>query len=159
MEIVKQNVNDQIARLIFNSTVRSLNDLLQLCRRAEKLLSERTRKSRIGRVNEIEEPKETSNLQMHYSVNLDSSHDQLSNEEVEAIGNIRHDTSKYRCYNCEMIGHSYIECTKERRIFCYRCGKVGYVTPNCPKCQSSGNVRTTTQNPGAQQIRKLNLEN
>lgn len=148
MEIVRQNVNDQIARLIFNSTVGSLNDLLQLCRRAEKFISERNRK-KVGRVSEIESPKEALH-HMYYKSNPDDD-DLILNEEVEALGNLRNDTSKYRCWNCETVGHSFIECTRERRIFCYRCGKVGVITPNCPnpKCHA-GNGRSTAQNPGAQ---------
>lgn len=162
MEIVRQNVNDQIARLIFNSTVRSMNDLLQLCRRAEKFISERNRK-RIGKVSELENSKDKnskSHVSIYYQSNANGDHDQISNEDVEALDNLRRDTSKYKCWNCETIGHSFIECTRERRIFCYHCGKVGVITPNCPnpKCHT-GNGRTTAQIPGTQQVRKSNLDN
>ena len=57
------------------------------------------------------------------------------------------------CRNCLSHGipalhdHNTIRCTKEQQIFCYKCGRVGYRTPDCPtpKCKVSkkppGNVK------------------
>ena len=43
------------------------------------------------------------------------------------------------CWNCREIGHLSRECTKPRKIYCFRCGAQGVTTKSCPKCSSSGN--------------------
>lgn len=157
VEIIRQNVNDQIARLIFNSSIGSLNELVQLCRKAEKFVSERNRKQRIGKVYEIDNQEEEYNRYQH-SVQERYANPIQVNDEVEAIGSPRGNPARYRCYNCEAVGHSYVDCPEERRLFCYRCGKGGFITPKCPNCQNTGNSRRSASNPGGQQISNNNLE-
>lgn len=48
------------------------------------------------------------------------------------------------CWNCDDIGHTYMDCTRTRRIFCYGCGTKDVVRPQCPKCSVrilSGNAQ------------------
>jgi hypothetical protein len=42
-----------------------------------------------------------------------------------------------KCWNCEKTGHIARECGETRRLYCYRCGKVGVTVRSCPTC--SGN--------------------
>lgn len=58
---------------------------------------------------------------------------EVGDTEVCAVGSVH-------CWNCEEKGHTYFDCVKPRRIFCYGCGAVNVFRPNCPKC-SSGNVQ------------------
>lgn len=42
------------------------------------------------------------------------------------------DTSKYKCWNCDQVGHSYYDCPSEtRNLFCYRCGEKNVTTIKC----------------------------
>lgn len=45
-----------------------------------------------------------------------------------------------KCWNCNELGHPHHRCTKPRKMFCYRCGKVDVTTRNCPSCSHSGNA-------------------
>lgn len=50
---------------------------------------------------------------------------------VEAI----EDRNQYvRCWNCDELGHSFMDCSAQRIIFCYGCGTKGCVRPQCSKC-------------------------
>lgn len=41
------------------------------------------------------------------------------------------------CYNCRATDHFQRECPHElTEIYCFRCGKRGYITPKCPRCLS-----------------------
>lgn len=49
-----------------------------------------------------------------------------------------------KCWNCEHSGHSYKSCTKPQRVFCYKCGLVGFYSANCIKCNSPENPQRGT---------------
>lgn len=56
------------------------------------------------------------------------------------------------CWNCRDMGHTLMDCTAQRNVFCYGCGKANVVNPQCPKCslrfiQGNGrrNVRPMVQ--------------
>lgn len=38
------------------------------------------------------------------------------------------------CWNCDDIGHTFMDCPAARKIFCYGCGAKNVVRPQCPKC-------------------------
>lgn len=48
------------------------------------------------------------------------------------------------CWNCDEMGHTFMDCAARRIIFCYGCGTKNVVRPNCQKCvtnrlQGNGN--------------------
>jgi hypothetical protein len=43
-----------------------------------------------------------------------------------------------KCFNCEENGHRWKECSKPKRIFCYKCGTLGFFTKYC-NCQQKNN--------------------
>ena len=44
------------------------------------------------------------------------------------------DTSKYQCWNCDAIGHSFFECPIEQRnLLCYKCGAKNVTTVTCKR--------------------------
>ena len=57
---------------------------------------------------------------------------------VDAISQAPSTSATIICRNCLSHGtpaphdHSTIKCIKEQQIFCYKCGRVGYRTPDCP---------------------------
>ncbi|XP_059220925.1 uncharacterized protein LOC131995808 [Stomoxys calcitrans] len=128
VEIMKGNLKSALAALIFPIKLRGLNHFRQEVKRAESMLANQRqayqqRSFQAPRVHELYY--EEANMEtVHEAVNL----------EVDALK----DTTKYTCWNCRKSGHSYIECPVPMgRVFCFRCGKEGVVTPKCPKCQGN----------------------
>lgn len=59
---------------------------------------------------------------------------QVSTEvQTEARANVSSD----RCFNCDSTEHWFKDCdAPQQRVFCYRCGKDGVRTSQCPNCSS-----------------------
>lgn len=58
------------------------------------------------------------------------------------------------CWNCDEMGHTFIDCTAQRIIFCYGCGAKNCVRPQCPKCSLrtlQGNARGSVRQNGNNQ--------
>lgn len=47
-----------------------------------------------------------------------------------------------KCWNCDEEGHSYKDCSEEKKVFCYGCGRKNTYRPNCPNCHLQGNSAT-----------------
>lgn len=77
------------------------------------------------------------------------------NESVEAITKYESQTSikpikrgTILCWNCRTEGHRFNYCpSHQRRLFCYKCGREGVVTPECPRCKNSIQKKSITENP------------
>lgn len=65
------------------------------------------------------------------------------------------DRNQYvRCWNCDELGHTHLDCGANRIIYCFGCGTKNVVRPNCPKCSlrpfqgnGRGNVRPQVSQP------------
>lgn len=132
VEIMKGNLKASLAALIFPIRIFGLQQFRYEVKRAENMLASQrqtyqSRTYQSARVNEINyEAQETS---MDF--------------EVEAISA----NNRYTCWNCRKSGHSYVECPiPVSRIFCFKCGKEGVVTPKCSRCQ--GNLMRSAPRAG-----------
>lgn len=38
------------------------------------------------------------------------------------------------CWNCDDLGHTFMDCTVARKVFCFGCGAKNVFRPRCPKC-------------------------
>lgn len=59
------------------------------------------------------------------------------------------------CWNCDEMGHTFMDCSAPRLIFCFGCGTKNCVRPQCPKCNMrslQGNGRRNVRQPGMQQV-------
>lgn len=57
---------------------------------------------------------------------------------VETLEKTTNEKKKFviKCWNCYQEGHHFNFCRdRNKRIFCYRCGKEGAYSPSCPKCK------------------------
>lgn len=73
------------------------------------------------------------------------------------------------CWNCDEIGHTFMDCAARRIIFCYGCGAKNVVRPQCAKCSvkalqgnGRGSVRPDgglldSPRQGGQPLRQPNL--
>lgn len=132
VEIMKGNLKSSLAALIFPVKIFGLNHFRQEVKRAESMLANQRqayqqRSYQPPRVHEIAYEEEASGTDF----------------EIDAINH----SSRYTCWNCRQVGHSYVECpTPISRVFCFKCGREGVVTPKCPKCQ--GNVSRSVPRTG-----------
>ncbi|XP_075147243.1 uncharacterized protein LOC142221410 [Haematobia irritans] len=123
VEIMKGNLKSSLASLIFPIKLHGLNHFRQEVKKAEAMLANQRqayqqRSYQAPRVHELE----------YREVG------QESEFEVEAIG----PSSRYTCWNCKKVGHGYVECSVPiGRIFCFKCGQEGVVTPKCQRCQGN----------------------
>lgn len=46
----------------------------------------------------------------------------------------RGNASSQKCWNCHETGHKFSACQKERRMFCYGCGRENTTKAKCPSC-------------------------
>lgn len=129
IDLIKNNVKDSVGSLLFMDDSIDLDSLRDAGRRAERYVIRQNQQRSRRFVSEIEENNGAEN-------NLENNH------EVEAFKfhkNLNHvknniDTSRFKCWNCDQVGHSFYDCpSKERKLFCYRCGEKNVTTPQCPK--------------------------
>lgn len=55
---------------------------------------------------------------------------------VEAFRNSH--SQNLKCWNCDEVGHGFVDCEKERSLFCYKCGYKNVTCRNCVKCKIFG---------------------
>lgn len=76
-------------------------------------------------------------------------------EFLSAVGNPSDRNQHIICWNCDEMGHTFVDCIAKRIIFCYGCGAKNCVRPQCPKCSVrsvQGNVMRSARPPGFPQI-------
>ncbi|KAM8702658.1 hypothetical protein ACLKA7_000788 [Drosophila subpalustris] len=63
------------------------------------------------------------------------------------------------CWNCESADHEFRNCmAKERKIFCYRCGRPDTFCPQCPDCAGNWQrsaTRAGESRPGMNLVKKI----
>lgn len=118
VRIVKDNLKDGIYQLIYPIPIRTFDQLLDECRRAERNISKRSNQRQYThrRVNEVE-----------------FTEDDIM--DIETLKVKPQPSKQFTCWNCKIPGHSFIECNSEKRnLFCYKCGFDDVITPKCPRC-------------------------
>uniref|UniRef100_T1PLK3 Retrotransposon gag protein n=1 Tax=Musca domestica TaxID=7370 RepID=T1PLK3_MUSDO len=134
VEIMRGNLKPSLAQMIFSAQISSLGDFYRQVKKAENLVWSQ-RQQRYNTPQKVHE------------IDWQMEEEPRGEIEVDAVTM----TSKYKCWNCGVVGHSWMECREPRKIFCYRCGLEDVTVPDCPKCQGnrprnppqSGQVRST----------------
>lgn len=134
IRIVKKNLRENVAKIIYPMQISSMEHLRVECLEIERAFPRREMRptvpmpSRGIRVNEACIEFEEAETEDH---NPDVG-------EVAAINN------SVVCWNCRHPGHLFMECpATERSLFCYRCGRPNTITPKCPNCRSGNYKRNT----------------
>lgn len=136
VKIVKDNLKDGLAQLVFPIRIFSLDHLLEECKRAERNIAKRSsHRMPLGnprKIYEVEMYEEPVDEQVRI---------------VEAMQKEKLPAKQLVCWNCKAPGHSFIECpVVQRNVFCYRCGFDGVTSPTCPRCV--GNTKSNTRKTG-----------
>lgn len=130
VEIMKGNLKSSLASLIFPIQIKGLNHFRQEVKRAELMVAGQRqayqqRTFQPQKVHELEYTEAESEL------------------DVDALAV----SNRYTCWNCRKVGHSYIDCPVPiSKVFCFKCGREGVVSPKCPRCQ--GNLNRSVPRTG-----------
>lgn len=126
VRMVKENLKDGVAQLVFPMDIGSMDQLLEECRRAERNVAKRShfrQQTNFRRINEVDN-EEWPQEESYY--------------EIEAINHSNLPGKQLTCWNCKAAGHSFVDCPiVQRNLFCYRCGFSDVISPNCPKCKGN----------------------
>lgn len=142
MKILKKNVKESVARIIYPIQVSSVEQLRIECNEAEKNFPRRE----IRPVLPSRPIRQVSEIYAEGSSECD--HESSKCEEVSAIQFIRKTKPTLLCWNCQKQGHTFRNCdSTERNLFCYRCGKPGTISPKCPSCKQ-GNLNQGVEYAG-----------
>ncbi|KAI8115900.1 hypothetical protein CVS40_11953 [Lucilia cuprina] len=136
IKILKRNVKESVARIVYPIPVSSVEQLRIECNEAERNFPRRDSRN-------IQPParssRPVSEVYLDHNEYTNLEEDITENLEVSAI-QLNQQKSNLVCWNCKVPGHVFMECpSTERTLFCYRCGKPNVITPNCPICQ--GNLK------------------
>lgn len=137
IKIMKKNVRDHIARIVYAMPVSSVEQLRIECNEAERNFPRREHRlmpppSRPSRqINEVymDETESISEVECDHPG-------------AEEVCEVQINRPRLTCWNCHKPGHTFMECdSTERALFCYRCGHPNTITPKCPNCQSGNRSR------------------
>lgn len=120
-ETIMINLRSEIRHELLHLNISSISQLRKEVRKHEKFMKEvnlREQRLRKTRVEEIVDLKSDSDVEI------------LSSTDVDEACALR----VLKCWNCDKVGHSFVDCMKQRRIFCYGCGLINNYKPSCPKC-------------------------
>lgn len=129
IDILKRNVHTNLKFMLFNTEPKTLHELRDHARNAEKVLCET--KVALPHVNSTRQINEIEAV-----VDEDVDIDLEVDPQIDAIQIPRRfskpDYSKIKCWNCLALGHSYIYCPEDtRNLFCFKCGQRGVNTTKC----------------------------
>lgn len=158
MEILRQNMSANFQTCLLMHPTHNVDALKGACRKYERLWASqmesqkgRNFNRRMAELGFEETPPQVDELRGR-TVNTMAS-EELVNEkgfEVNAIAPAKaFNRAEYAiCWNCEDIGHTFVDCTStDRKVFCYGCGAKNIYKPTCPKC-SPENPRSSGTNSG-----------
>lgn len=157
VDIMRQNMSPRLQTCLLMTDTPTVESLKGFCRRYERLWAsqaEAVKDRRINRhmaalgfdefsgVDEVVNPS-LRNLSINESVGSNVNSEYLS---VEALGQAKPHATRTEymiCWNCDDIGHSFIDCSSpDRKVFCYGCGAKNAYKPSCSKC-NPGNAKSS----------------
>lgn len=167
IRVIRNNLLPYFQSLLALSRVRSLPELIQVCRSLEEanhcaeqfrpppnvsryllepeLAYKRPASARVAAVSDTPHHVDTSTSEVRLTMGNNpvtagtaSSRD-LSVDALQFSPGI----ASITCWNCQQTGHRSSECGRPKTKHCYRCGRPNYTTKTCPKC--SGNAAGSLQ--------------
>lgn len=123
IKIAKRNLRESIAKIVYPMNVSSVEQLRMECLEAERIFLRNNSRNMVSQpirsqkyINEVNATFEEDNQA----------------QQVHELASINRAT---KCWNCQQEGHVFKEClSRQRSLFCYKCGRPNTITPNCPIC-------------------------
>jgi len=124
VEKLKRNLRPEIRHEILNIPVRTVERLMEKCRRRESFLEDVRKSQGYQKVGPFR--KQVSELVEDIMDAEEFSEGEI-NGEVSAVALI--------CWNCRKEGHQHKQCRMKRKVYCFGCGALNNYQPTCPQCQ------------------------
>jgi len=130
VKVVKKGLRDGIARYVYAMDVLTVDELREECVEVKRSFGRRGRaaylqqsKLRVSEAHVQDEVDEQRNLEMD-----------------ELLGRVRN-PFRPGFWNRGAAEHGFQDCeATEWRRFCFRCGKLGVISPKCPDCTENGRL-------------------
>lgn len=154
VRLVKGNLRESLAKLVYPIAVYSVEQLRMECKEVERCFPRRDRVQQSGFAPRSYQVHEITPIQTDEQ---ESPRDegQVPVEEVRYQRVTKHPPSrdqssrKNTCWNCGLEGHLFTDCMSlHRRIFCFKCGKPEVITPKCSVCNPTGNAHRNAMTAG-----------
>ncbi|XP_067638086.1 uncharacterized protein [Eurosta solidaginis] len=165
VRLVKGNLRESLAKLVYPIAVYSIEQLRMECKEVERCFPRRDRVPQGGfvlRSYQVNEIIDTSPEEQESP----GDEGQVSVEELRYQRVTKHPSSRDQesrknlvCWNCGVEGHAFTDCMSlQRRIFYFKCGKADVITPKCPICNLSGNAKRNAMLAGVSRSTQFPLE-
>lgn len=125
-ETLQRNLRPEVRHEILHLEITRIAQLRRAVRRHEKFIKDTsfsTLGKRTPQKSQISEVFE-DDMNPHRGENA-----QNSDSEVCLV------VKSGKCWNCDNVGHSFIDCLEPRTVFCYGCGAKNVYKPKCSNCQ------------------------
>ncbi|XP_073840077.1 uncharacterized protein [Musca autumnalis] len=130
IKIMKKNVKEHIAKIVYPIQVSSVEQLRVECNEAEKNFPRRVANGL------TQPPRQYRQVNEIFADPSEYLPGENSSEEIAAIQYDRNPKTNSSCWNCHKLGHTFWNCESTvRSLFCYRCGNPGTPTPSCQSCK------------------------
>lgn len=131
IEILQRNLRPDVRQDLLYMTVGSIAELRKLVQRRENFLNdEHVRKNLcIRNATPFLPRRHMAEINTH-ETDDDSNPDNKKNF-IEALQKTELSS---KCWNCDVPGHFWQDCTQVRTVFCYGCGIKNIYKPNCVNC-------------------------
>lgn len=128
INVIRDNVNSEISTYIGLNRTNSMVTLKHMAREAEKLAtklipSSNRNKPYSKHLSEVSETEFCQNPEDHVF--------------VEAFSTQKREYKVFQCKRCSQKFRVDEESKEEKRIYCYGCGKEGFIKSNCPSCSEN----------------------
>lgn len=127
-DLIMKNAWEPLGTMLFSYRATNLDQLRDRARIAEKFIGRqihyRQQRRTISEIEPIKVDETEEDVQGDVSAINQRGYSASTRKPI--------DKSKYKCWNCDEIGHSYYDCPSEtRNLFCYRCGEKNITTLQC----------------------------
>nr|XP_032290091.1 uncharacterized protein LOC116650490 [Drosophila virilis] len=155
VRIIKRGLKESLAKYIYAMDVLTVDELRQECLEVERHMG---RRSRTGYLQPSRCPQGTRPVV--HEVEVPPHLTETPPGELEEAFVRSRNSSRIVCWNCRQFDHVFRDClSKERKIFCYRCGKPDTFCSQCENCPGNprgsavmaGQTRSGTATAGKQE--------
>jgi hypothetical protein len=141
VKIIKKGFRENIARFVYAMDILTVDELRDESKEVERNFGRR------GRAAYTQQPAYPNFKARVHEVSEPPPEEPPTQEVEELRKEPLKKPERMGCWNCGTVGHLFRDCeSAERRLFCYRCGKPGTVSPKCPDC--AGNDRRAAPRAG-----------
>lgn len=129
VEILKSNLLPETRQKLLFQPVHSVGHLRRLVQMSENLAYEIS-------CRYASKPNVPAARRQVFAVEQENSEIEDNLQEEAEIHALQSSHGKFKCWNCEEVGHVWENCLAARRVFCYGCGRPNIYKPQCQNCLS-----------------------